>query len=84
MKLQLGIAGEILMENLLERLMQVALINAGGHKASLILNTDDALPFDATQQLSGGSCAVVGGRGGAWLALMLLGLVAVRRRWTVD
>jgi len=42
------LAGEILMENLLERLMQVALINAGGHKASLILNTDDVLSVEIT------------------------------------
>ncbi|MBT4491824.1 MAG: AAA family ATPase [Gammaproteobacteria bacterium] len=42
------LAGEIRLEKLLERLMQVALINAGGHKASLILNTEDQLSVEIT------------------------------------
>jgi PAS domain S-box-containing protein len=46
MKASQVLAGEIVLENLLERLMQVALVNAGGHKASLILNTDNQLTVE--------------------------------------
>ncbi len=42
------LAGEIVLENLLERLMQVSLVNAGGNKASLILNRDDQLTIEIT------------------------------------
>ncbi len=46
------LAGEIVLENLLERLMQVALINAGGHKASLIMNNEDSLTVEITTWVS--------------------------------
>ncbi len=38
-----ALSGEIVLENLLERLMQVSLENAGAHSASLILTRDDQL-----------------------------------------
>ena len=47
------LAGEIVLENLLERLMQVSLINAGGDKASLILNRDDQLTIEITTWVKG-------------------------------
>lgn len=47
------LAGEIVLENLLERLMQVALVNAGGHKASLILNNDNKLSVEITTWVEG-------------------------------
>ncbi len=46
------LAGEIVLENLLERLMQVALINAGGHKASLIMANDADLTVEITTWVS--------------------------------
>ncbi|MBL6690122.1 MAG: AAA family ATPase [Pseudomonadales bacterium] len=46
------LAGEIVLENLLERLMQVALINAGGHKASLVMSNDGELTVEITTWVS--------------------------------
>jgi len=46
------LAGEIVLENLLERLMQVALINAGGHKASLVMSNDGDLTVEITTWVS--------------------------------
>ncbi|MBO6563313.1 MAG: AAA family ATPase [Pseudomonadales bacterium] len=46
------LAGEIVLENLLERLMQVALINAGGHKASLVMANDSDLTVEITTWVS--------------------------------
>ncbi len=37
------LAGEIVLENLLKKLLQVALVSAGANRASLLLNTDDRL-----------------------------------------
>ncbi len=42
------LSGEMVLENLLERMMEVALINAGGHKASLVLNTSNQLSIEIT------------------------------------
>jgi PAS domain S-box-containing protein len=48
MKASQLLAGEIVLENLLEKLMQVALVSAGAHKASLVLNTDNLLSVEIT------------------------------------
>ncbi|MDA0979549.1 MAG: hypothetical protein O3B72_13405, partial [Proteobacteria bacterium] len=40
------LAGEIVLENLLERLMEAALFNAGGHKASLIMSNGQQLSVE--------------------------------------
>ncbi len=40
------LAGEIVLENLLEKLMEVVLINAAGSKASLLLSTNDLLTVE--------------------------------------
>ncbi|MFT7220654.1 MAG: PAS domain S-box-containing protein, partial [Candidatus Azotimanducaceae bacterium] len=40
------LAGEIVLENLLERLMQVSLVNAGGHKAAMVLSADEKLNLE--------------------------------------
>ncbi|MBD3645844.1 MAG: GAF domain-containing protein, partial [Pseudomonadales bacterium] len=47
------LSGEIILENLLERLMQVALENAGAHNASLVLNRDDQLVREITTRTVG-------------------------------
>jgi PAS domain S-box-containing protein len=55
MKASQVLAGEIVLENLLERLMQVALVNAGGHKASLVLSTDEKLTVEITTWVDDGN-----------------------------
>ncbi|HKI73105.1 MAG TPA: ATP-binding protein, partial [Pseudomonadales bacterium] len=47
------LSGEIILDNLLERLMQVALENAGAHSASLVLSSDDELILEITTRYSG-------------------------------
>ena len=47
------LAGEIVLESLLERLMQVCLENAGAHRASLILNREDQFIVEITTWYSG-------------------------------
>lgn len=47
------LSGEIILDNLLERLMQVALENAGAHTASLILAHDDELVLEITTRYNG-------------------------------
>ena len=42
------LAGEVVLERVLERLLQTALLNAGGHCASLILRSDDELRVEIT------------------------------------
>ncbi len=54
MKASQLLAGEIVLENLLERLMQVALISAGAHKASLILSNDHHLSIEITMWVTDG------------------------------
>lgn len=48
------LAGEIVLENLLERLMHAALFNAGGHKASLILSNGDSLSVEISTWVTDG------------------------------
>jgi PAS domain S-box-containing protein len=47
------LSGEIILDNLLERLMQVALENAGAHSASLILARDDELILEISTRYNG-------------------------------
>ncbi len=47
------LSGEIILETLLQRLMQVSLENAGAHRASLILNHDEQLIVEVTTTGSG-------------------------------
>ncbi len=47
------LSGEIILDNLLERLMQVALENAGAHSASLILSHDDELVLEISTRNEG-------------------------------
>ncbi len=47
------LSGEIILETLLQRLMQVSLENAGAHSASLILSEDGALVVEITTSLNG-------------------------------
>lgn len=47
------LSGEIILDSLLERLMQVALENAGAHSASLILSRDDELILEITTYYKG-------------------------------
>jgi PAS domain S-box-containing protein len=49
------LAGEIILETLLQRLMQVSLENAGAHSASLILNQDERLVVEVTTWTNGSS-----------------------------
>ncbi|MGB1686547.1 MAG: GAF domain-containing sensor histidine kinase, partial [Pseudomonadales bacterium] len=42
------LAGEVVLERVLERLLQTALLNAGGHCASLILRSDEELRVEIT------------------------------------
>ena len=48
------LAGEIKLENLLERLMQVALLNSGGHRAILVLNSGGQLSVEITTWIQDG------------------------------
>lgn len=48
-----ALSGEIVLENLLERLMQVSLENAGAHSASLILTRNDQLVVEINTWYSG-------------------------------
>ncbi|MDZ7686207.1 MAG: GAF domain-containing protein [Gammaproteobacteria bacterium] len=47
------LSGEIILDNLLERLMQVALENAGAHSASLVLSHNDELVLEITTRYEG-------------------------------
>ena len=49
------LSGEIILDNLLERLMQVALENAGAQRASLILAQGDDLTLEITTEYDGGT-----------------------------
>lgn len=48
------LAGEIVLERVLERLMQTALLNAGGHRASLMLRSDEELKVEITTWMKDG------------------------------
>jgi len=47
------LSGEVILSNLLERLMQVALENAGAHNASLILQQDEGLCVEIASRFTG-------------------------------
>lgn len=49
------LSGEIILDSLLERLMQVALENAGAHNASLVLSRDGELVLEITTRYNGTS-----------------------------
>ena len=55
MKASQVLAGEIVLENLLERLMQVSLVNAGGHKAAMVLSADERLTVEMITWTHNGS-----------------------------
>ncbi|HEY9295130.1 MAG TPA: GAF domain-containing protein, partial [Phormidium sp.] len=58
-KASLAISGEIVLSQLLNKLMKIAIENAGAQKGCLILNRQDALVIEATGEVEGNEVTVM-------------------------